>query len=334
MTGSAPFSEKILACLKEPGGTDADGLEIVEDGLRGIRSGEVYPDRDGIPFLFRPSDGDTSSVTDMMRSFYEEHPFPSYEGLEEFGDLANKGWTNPFSRNLLDAIGFNKLILECGCGTGQLTHFLQLNNNHTLGVDLSLSSLGLAVEHKARNQLERSAFAQMNIFNLAIKDESFDVVISHGVLHHTYDARAAFAQIVKKVKPGGIVVVGLYNSYARIMTWIRSKLIRTFGPQIDYVVRNRIHDERKAQIWVEDQYFNPHETWHSIGEVQNWFAQNNIEYLNCTPPVLGTDGEFAESLFHSTDSGTGYKRAITQLGWIGTIAREGALFDVIGRKPL
>ena len=334
MTRSTPFSDKILACLKTPGGADGDGLEIVDGGLRSIQTGEIFPDRDGIPFLYKPSPGDTSSVTEMMRSFYEEHPFPSYEGLEEFGALANKGWTNPFSRELLDAIGYNKLILECGCGTGQLTQFLQLNNNHTLGVDLSLSSLGLAVEHKNRNQLERSAFAQMNIFNLAIKDESFDVVISHGVLHHTYDARAAFAQIVKKVKPGGIVVVGLYNSYARIMTWIRSKLIRALGPKIDYVVRNRIHDERKAQIWIEDQYFNPHETWHSIGEVRGWFAENGIEYLNCTPPVLGTDGEMADSLFSETDPGTGYKRAITQLGWIGTIAREGALFDVIGKKPL
>lgn len=333
MTDAAPFSDKILNCLKAPGGSDSDGLEIVDGGLRSIQSGETFPDRDGIPFLYKPSPGDTSSVTDMMRSFYEEHPFPSYEGLEEFGALANKGWTNPFSRELLDAIGYNKLVLECGCGTGQLTQFLQLNNNHTLGVDLSLSSLGLAVEHKNRNQLERSSFAQMNIFNLAIKDESFDVVISHGVLHHTYDARAAFAQIVKKVKPGGIVVVGLYNSYARIMTWIRSKLIRALGPKIDYVVRNRIHDERKAQIWIEDQYFNPHETWHSIGEVQGWFAENGIEYLNCTPPVLGTDGEAATSLFDGTDPGTGYKRAITQLGWIGTIAREGALFDVIGKKP-
>jgi len=334
VTGSAPFSDRILACLKAPGGTNEDGLKIVDGGLRSIKTGEIFPDRDGIPFLYKPSAGDTASVTDMMRSFYEEHPFPSYEGMEEFGALANKGWTNPFSRELLDAIGYNKLVLECGCGTGQLTQFLQLNNNHTLGVDLSLSSLGLAVEHKNRNQLERSAFAQMNIFNLAIKDESFDVVISHGVLHHTYDARAAFAQIVKKVKPGGIVVVGLYNSYARIMTWIRSKLIRTFGPKIDYVVRNRIHDERKAQIWIEDQYFNPHETWHSIGEVQGWFAENGIEYLNCTPPVLGTDGEMPSSLFDETDPGTGYKRAVTQLGWIGTIAREGALFDVVGKKPL
>jgi hypothetical protein len=96
------------------------------------------------------------------------------------------------------------------------------------------------------------------------------VVISHGVLHHTFDARRAFARICGKVKPGGIVMVGLYNSFGRIPTWVRSKLIGVFGNKIDYVVRSRIHDARKADIWVQDQYFNPHETWHSLDEVQRF----------------------------------------------------------------
>jgi 2-polyprenyl-3-methyl-5-hydroxy-6-metoxy-1,4-benzoquinol methylase len=91
-----------------------------------------------------------------------------------------------------------------------------------VGVDLSLSSLGLALEHKLRNGLRRPAFAQMNIFDLAVKDESFDVVISTGVLHHTRDARRAFAAITRKAKPGGIVVVGLYNAYGRVPTFLRS----------------------------------------------------------------------------------------------------------------
>ena len=46
-------------------------------------------------------------------------------------------------------------------------------------------------------------------------------------------------------------IVGLYNYYyARIPTWTRSKLIGTFGPNIDYVVRPRIRDSRKAEIWI------------------------------------------------------------------------------------
>ncbi len=101
---------------------------------------------------------------------------------------------------------------------------------------------------------------------------------------------------------------------------------------VDYVVRSRIRDARKADIWIQDQYYNPDETWHSIGEVLRWFEENDVEFLNCSPAVLGTDGEDAPDLFAKTDPGTRYRRVVTQLGWIGTIAREGSLFDMIGRK--
>jgi 2-polyprenyl-3-methyl-5-hydroxy-6-metoxy-1,4-benzoquinol methylase len=326
------FSARLLDCLKAPGGEDRDSLIQDEAGLRSESTDEAFPHFEGIPSLYAPSPNEGLDVTDRVKSFYEENPFPSYEGVEEFGELVNKGMQNRFSAELLEAVGFNKLVLECGCGTGQLSHFLQLNNNNVLGVDMSLASLRLAIEHKTRNQLTRSAFAQMNIFNLALKDNSFDVVISHGVLHHTFDARRAFAQIVRKVKPGGIVMVGLYNRPARLPTWIRSKLINILGPKIDYVVRSRIHDARKADIWIKDQYFNPHETWHSIDEVMEWFDENDVEFLNCSPSILDTDGEEAESLFSKTDPGNSYQRTITQLSWLLTIAREGALFDVIGRR--
>ena len=326
------FSDKILPCLKAPGGSDDTDLDLASDGLRCRQTGQTYPLLHGVPSLYHPTSGEGADVTNRVRSFYEKNPFPNYEGIEEFGELVNKGNKNPFSVQLLDAVGYNKRVLECGCGTGQLSHFLQLNNNHVLGIDMSLGSLGLALDHKKRNQLSRSSFCQMNIFDLAVKDASFDVVISHGVLHHTYDARAAFAQIVRKAKPGGIIMVGLYNRPARLPTWLRSKVIRFLGPNIDYVVRNRIRDARKADIWIQDQYFNPHETWHSIGEVLGWFKENGVEYLNCSPAILGTDGESSLGLFDPTSPGGPYQRAVTQLSWLFTIAREGALFDVIGKR--
>jgi len=326
------FSDRILACLKAPGGSDSSTIAVAGVGLKCIETDETFPFLDGVPSLYQPLEGEGEDVTARVKSFYEENPFPNYEGLEEFGELVSKGSQNPFSANLLKAIGYNKTVLECGCGTGQLSHFLQLNNNHVLGIDMSLGSLKLAVEHKQRNGLDRSSFAQMNIFDLAIKDASFDVVISHGVLHHTFDAKRAFAAVARKVKPGGIIMVGLYNRYARIPTWFRSKIISVTGGNIDYVVRNRILDSRKADIWIKDQYYNPHETWHSIDEVMSWFDQNDIEYQNCSPAILGTDGEDAPDLFNGTEPGNAYQRLVTQLSWIGTIAREGALFDVIGRK--
>ena len=339
MLGRAPlaalaqFPDRLLACLKPPGGRDGDNLIVATDALHCPSTGETWPFFMGVPSLLpTQASGNGADVTARVRAFYEENPFPNYEGVEEFSELVGKGIQNPFSRNLLDAVGFNKLILECGCGTGQLSHFLQLNNNYVLGVDMSGASLKLAIEHKQRNRLTRSAFCQMDIFDLAIKDESFDVVISHGVLHHTYDARGAFARICRKVKPGGIVMVGLYNHYARIPTWIRARIIGVLGPKIDYVVRTQIRNARKADIWIKDQYFNPHETWHSIDEVLGWFAENGVDYLNCSPPILGSDGETTSGLFDRTSPGTPYLRAVTQISWIASIAREGALFDVIGRK--
>ena len=36
------------------------------------------------------------------------------------------------------------------------------------------------------------------------------------MLHHTGDARKGFEALLRKVKPGGYIMVGLYNSYARL----------------------------------------------------------------------------------------------------------------------
>jgi SAM-dependent methyltransferase len=326
---------RLLGCLKPPGATDEATLDRLDGAFRHTQTGEVYPDQDGVPSLLAGIDtSDKELVTGRIKAFYEENPFPNYDGIQSFGDLARRGETNPFYRELLGAIGINKMILECGCGTGQTSHFLSLNNNHVLGIDLSLSSLKLALEHKVRNKVPRVGFVQMNIFELGIKDGMFDVVISSGVLHHTKDARRAFASIVTKVKPGGIVVVGLYNSFARVPTWIRSKLIGPLGPKIDYVVRNRIRDPRKADIWIKDQYYNPHETWHSIDEVMGWFRENNVTYLNCQPRILGAKGRGGEAgnMFAPTAPANKAMRVLTQLSWLATISAEGALFELIGRR--
>ena len=127
--------------------------------------GHEFLSDNGLPRLFWPNEWDgRPDVTESVKAFYEENPFPNYEGLETFGDLVTKGNANPFSLQLLRSIGYNKTILECGCGTGQLSHYLQLNNNNVLGIDMSLSSLELALEFKRQNQLRRCGFAQMNIF--------------------------------------------------------------------------------------------------------------------------------------------------------------------------
>src|SRR5262249_11323902 len=140
-----------------------------------------------------------------------------------------------------------------------------------------------------------------------------------------------FASIVRKAKPGGVVVVGLYNWFARVPTAVRARLIKVFGTQIDYVVRNRIRDPRKADVWIKDQYYNPHETWHSIDEVMEWFEENDLAYLNCEPSILGANG-LGSGMFAATDPSSKTMRVMTQLSWLGSISSEGALFVMVGRR--
>jgi SAM-dependent methyltransferase len=324
------FPESLLGCMRPPS-EQGRSLERVSGGFRCPETHAFFPDRDGVPSLFKEVDNDADDITASVKTFYEENPFPNYEGLEDFGSLVSRGQKTDFSRALLAAIGCNKSILECGCGTGQMSHFLSLNNNHVLGVDLSLSSLKLAIHHKLRNDRNRAAFVQMNIFDLAIRDAVFDVVISTGVLHHTKDPKRAFAAIVRKAKPGGIIVVGVYNRYARIPSAVRSKLLPMVGPKIDYVARTRIRDKRKAQIWIEDQYFNPHETWHSIDEIIDWFRDNGVTYLNCWPALVGFGDE---RLFCETETGSRARRLATQWSWLANNSREGGLFVATGRRNL
>src|SRR5262249_54328902 len=132
------FPAELLDCLKPPGG-EGRTLERIEDGFRCPQTGALFPDRDGVPSLLKDTDFERDGVTGRVKAFYEENAFPNYEGIEEFSSLVTTGLHNPLTSTLLDAIGYNKLILECGCGTGQMTNFLSLNNNYVLGIDLSLS---------------------------------------------------------------------------------------------------------------------------------------------------------------------------------------------------
>ena len=105
MVTSELFSDKVLACLKAPCAEDNSTLEQSGESLSCAASGQTYPYIKQIPSLYAPAPWEATDVTDKVQSFYEQHPFPNYEGLEAFGELVRKGHENPFSSNLLTAIG-------------------------------------------------------------------------------------------------------------------------------------------------------------------------------------------------------------------------------------
>jgi SAM-dependent methyltransferase len=175
----------LLACPKCRGhlklGSDSGSALIC------IACGSSYACDGDIPLLFHPHDPkDKRDVTQIVREFYEENPFPNYDDFDSSASLLEKGRRGVFARLLDEQIPKGSYVLEVGCGTGQLSNFLGIHwNRQVIGSDLCLNSLRIANGFRERCRIPKSGFVQTNLFNPAFQHESFDVVICNGMLHHT-----------------------------------------------------------------------------------------------------------------------------------------------------
>jgi 2-polyprenyl-3-methyl-5-hydroxy-6-metoxy-1,4-benzoquinol methylase len=107
-----------------------------------------------------------------------------------------------------------KLVLDVGCGMGRFAEVATNWGARVVGIDLSA-----AAEVAAKNLAARDFVAfQSDVFALPFAPESFDIIYSIGVLHHTPDCEAAVKALAKYLKPGGVLAVWLYSGYNK---WYR-----------------------------------------------------------------------------------------------------------------
>jgi SAM-dependent methyltransferase len=100
-------------------------------------------------------------------------------------------------------------FLEIGCGLGLVTSFAARHfPGDAVGVDLSLAALRAARHFREHPFLH---FVQASLWHLPFAMESFDLLYSHGVLHHTYSTERAFKTVSRHVKPGGRAYVWVYG---------------------------------------------------------------------------------------------------------------------------
>jgi SAM-dependent methyltransferase len=315
------------------------GEALATNGRLECRSGEhSFPIEGGIPQLFVPNDWDASKtdLTAVVRQFYEKTPFPNYDDFDNVAALMQKSRKGRFARLLDEQIPLGAKVLEVGCGTGQLSNFLGIARRDVFGTDMCMNSLRLAETFRRKNQLSVVGFYQMNLFRPFFREETFDLVISNGVLHHTNDPFGGFKSISKLVRKDGYIILGLYNKFGRLMTDLRRMVFRATGKRflaIDPYLRERGKLDPKTDTWFADQYEHPLESEHTMGEVLSWFDQTGFTFVNSIPKNLPL-AEFSNSerLFEVQRRSDALTLLAVQLRMIVTGNREGGLFIMIGRR--
>jgi SAM-dependent methyltransferase len=111
-----------------------------------------------------------------------------------------------------------KRVLELGCGIGTDTIQFAKYAEHVDAVDISKVSLELAMKRAALNNYSNIGFYEGNIEDplpfTANEWNTYDLVYSFGVLHHTPHPEAVLQNAHKFLKPDGELRIMLYAKWS------------------------------------------------------------------------------------------------------------------------
>lgn len=103
-----------------------------------------------------------------------------------------------------------KDVLDVGCGIAtDGIRFARAGARYT-GVDPSPAALDLARKRFAHEERD-ATFVQASATELPFPDDTFDLVWSHGVIHHVDDTAAAVREFHRVLRPGGHAIVMVYH---------------------------------------------------------------------------------------------------------------------------
>jgi ubiquinone/menaquinone biosynthesis C-methylase UbiE len=195
--------ENIFASDKDP----VDSLNLIIEDLSRFMEAATESGYQRLDLGVIPGSTPLDSQGDEIEKITGEH----YGRLfESFSNVSF--WDEPVSllrdrlvRNevqLADLAG--KDMLDAGCGGGRYTVAWRLLVAQTAtGIDISEVGLADAQRRVDAASIDGVLFRPGNVLNLPFDDNSFDIVFSNGVLHHTVDWKQGVQEVVRVLKPGG-----------------------------------------------------------------------------------------------------------------------------------
>lgn len=190
-----------------------------------------------------------------------------------------------------------RLAIDVGCGHGRSTVLLGEKCGTSIGVDLGLSVIKACAENTAEN----CHFIQADLHHLPFADQSFDIVYSSGVLHHTPNTSKAFAEVAHLVNGKGTYCVWLYRPSSdrvnKIINWFRNITVHLplrmqfwlylifFVPLhkfISWVRGRKSRSWREIMIELLDSFSPRYRFEHEPGEVSSWLKMSGFTGIKTT----------------------------------------------------
>ena len=179
------------------------------------------------PSLRRLGEAPSDAVSIAVRDQYEANPYPRWRVPPPVGP----GLRAALARFGVDRAGEGLSVLVAGCGTGFEPIDLARSDPglSITALDLSDASLAYARRMAVSLDLNRIAFVQGDILDVAALEQTFDVVTSTGVLHHMADPAEGLARLTAVLKPGGVMRLALYSRRAREAVRLAREAIAAAG---------------------------------------------------------------------------------------------------------
>ena len=176
----------------------------------------------------------SDDVSRAVQTQYEEHPYPRWEKVGMRGAQPLAQVVRAVAAHLQAPPSVNleaPRVLVAGCGTGRhpIQTATRIAGARVLAVDLSGASLGYAMRKAQALKVDNLEFMQADILQLGSLATEFDLVESFGVLHHMRDPLAGWKVLTGLLKPGGLMLIGLYSERARAPVVACREFVRRRG---------------------------------------------------------------------------------------------------------
>jgi 2-polyprenyl-3-methyl-5-hydroxy-6-metoxy-1,4-benzoquinol methylase len=152
-----------------------------------------------------------------VRNYWEEHPLFSYElarpGSKDYFarlDQIKKEDVEAFSQRYWEFDKYRgKKVLDVGCGPGWLTVQYAQAGAQVTAVDLTPRAVELTKKFLECRALTATV-QEGNAEQLPFPDNTFELVVSSGVLHHTPDTSRAIGECWRVLHPNGTAKLTFY----------------------------------------------------------------------------------------------------------------------------